>query len=68
MKMDEIRQLSVDDLKLHLEDLLEEMENLRIQHSTHQLDNPMRIRDVRREIAAVRTVLHEYELGIRKQE
>ncbi len=68
MKMDEIRQLSVDDLKLHLEDLLEEMENLRIQHSTHQLDNPMRIRDVRREIAAVRTVLHEYELGLRKQE
>jgi large subunit ribosomal protein L29 len=68
MKMDEIRQLSVDDLKLHLEDLLEEMENLRIQHSTHQLDNPMRIRDVRREIAAARTVLHEYELGIRKQE
>lgn len=67
MTKEEIRQMPVDDLKLHLEDLLEEMENLRIQHSTHQLDNPMRIRDVRREIATVKTVLHEYELGIRKQ-
>ncbi len=67
MTKEEIRQMPVDDLKLHLEDLLEAMENLRIQHSTHQLDNPMRIRDVRREIATVKTVLHEYELGIRKQ-
>ncbi len=65
MKMEEIKQLSYDDLKLKLEDTLEELENLMFQHSTHQLDNPLRIRTVRRDIARLKTVLHEYELGMR---
>jgi large subunit ribosomal protein L29 len=66
MKMEEIREFSVDDIKMKLEDTYEELENLTIQNSTHQLDNPMRIRDVRRDIARLKTVLREYELGIRK--
>jgi large subunit ribosomal protein L29 len=66
MKMDEIKQLSLDDLKLRLEDAIEELENFRFQHSTHQLDNPLRLNMVRKDIARLKTVIHEYELGIRK--
>jgi large subunit ribosomal protein L29 len=66
MKMDEVKQLPLDDLKLRLEDAIEELENLRFQHSTHQLDNPLRLRSVRKDIARLKTVIHEYELGVRK--
>ena len=52
--------------KQHLDDALEELQNLRFQHATHQLDNPLRIRMVRRDIARLITVLHEIELGIRR--
>lgn len=63
MKMDEIRQLNIDEIKIRLEDAQEEMENLRFLHSTHQLDNPLRIRMLRKDIARLKTVLHESELG-----
>jgi len=65
MKMDEIKQLSLDELEIRLEDAEEEYENLRIQHSTHQLDNPLQIRMVRRNIARLKTVIHEFESGMR---
>ena len=65
MKMDEIKQLSLDELEIRIEDAEEEFENLCIQHSTHQLDNPLRIRMVRRDIARLKTVIHEYESGMR---
>jgi len=63
MKMDEIRQLTIDELQIRLEDAHEEMENLRFLHSTHQLDNPLRLRLLRRDIARIKTVLREYELS-----
>ncbi len=66
MKMEEIEQLPLDEIKMRLEDALEEMNNLRFQHSMHQLDNPMRLRTLRRDIARLKTVLREYELDIRK--
>ncbi|MBN2412604.1 50S ribosomal protein L29 [candidate division KSB1 bacterium] len=66
MKMEELRQLSVDELQLKYEDILEEMENLRFQHSTHQLDNPLRIRLLRKDIARIKTIFHEQELGNKK--
>ncbi len=65
MKMDEIKQLPVEELKLRLEDTLEELGNLRFQHSTHQLDNPLRLRSLRRDVARIQTVLNEYASGIR---
>jgi large subunit ribosomal protein L29 len=65
MKTDELKQLSLDDLKIQLEDANEELANLKFQHSTHQLDNPLRIRGVRRDIARIITVIHEFEIGIR---
>jgi len=44
---------------MQLEDALLEMSNLRIQHSTRQLDNPLRIKRVRRDIARLKTIINE---------
>lgn len=66
MKMEEIQQLSKDEIELRLEDATEELANLRFQNSMHQLDNPLRIRSVKKDIARLRTALNEIELGIRK--
>jgi large subunit ribosomal protein L29 len=64
--MEEIKQLSVEELKIRLEDALEELNNFKFQHATHQLDNPVKLRYARRDIARLRTVIREHELGIRK--
>ncbi|GAB4336887.1 MAG: 50S ribosomal protein L29 [Calditrichia bacterium] len=66
MKPQELRELTVEELEQRLEDLVDEMGNLNIQKSTHQLANPSRIRLVRREIARIKTLMREYELGISK--
>lgn len=67
MKSDELRELSVDELEIRLEENREELENLRFQQTLQQVENPLRIRHLRREIAQILTVLREYELGIREQ-
>ncbi|HAV20656.1 MAG: 50S ribosomal protein L29 [Bacillota bacterium] len=64
MKAREIRELSTDELNLRLDSLKEELFNLRFQVATGQLDNPMRVRQVRKDIARVKTVLRQRELGI----
>ena len=48
MRVNEIRDLSLDDQLVKLKSLKEELFNLRFQHATGQLDNPMRIREVKR--------------------
>ena len=62
---DEILNLGSDELETKLAELQEEMENLQLQKSTHQLTNPMRIRTVRRDIARIKTLMTEYQKGIR---
>lgn len=62
--MKEIKDLTGDELNQKLADLKEELFNLRFQQATGQLNNPMRVRDVRRGIAVVRTVIRERQLGI----
>lgn len=66
MKVNEIRDLSADEQAEKLKSLKEELFNLRFQHATGQLENPMRIRDVKKSIARVKTILREQELGIRQ--
>ncbi len=66
MKMQELRELPQNELDQHHEDLMDEMANLKIQRATHQLANPSRINIVRKEIARIETLLHEYKLGISK--
>ena len=66
MKAKEIRELTNEELIQKLSDLKAELFNLRFQLATGQLDNPMRIRDVRKTIARIKTILRERELGIRQ--
>ncbi len=66
MKVDEIRDMSADEQVQKLQSLKEELFNLRFQHATGQLENPMRLREVKKSIAQVKTVQREIELGIRK--
>ncbi|MEX0973735.1 MAG: 50S ribosomal protein L29 [Bacillota bacterium] len=68
MKVQEIRDLNDKDLEKRLSDLKEELFNLRFQMTTGQLDNVMRLRDVRRSIAGVKTVQRQRELGKLAQE
>ncbi len=64
MKINEIRDLSEQELVDKLQDLKEELFNLRFQNATNQLDNPMRIVAVKKEIARVKTIIKEKELGL----
>lgn len=67
MKMWEIDQLPRADLEQQLLDYIEEHQNLRFQHATKQLDNPLLLRAVRRDIARLKTVLKEMDSGKRPE-
>lgn len=64
MRADKLRDLTISELEVQLRDLKEELFNLRFQHATAQLDNPLRIREVRKTIARVKTIMREKELGV----
>ena len=66
MKVDEIRDMSADEQVQKLQSLKVELFNLRFLHATGQLENPMRLREVKKSIAQVKTIQREVELGIRK--
>lgn len=66
MKAKAYRDLSGAELERKLADLKEELFNLRFQAATGQLDNPMRIREVRKDIARVKTIMRERELGLQR--
>ena len=59
MKTNDIRALSPDEQVDKLKALKEELFNLRFQHATGQLENPMRIRQVKRSIAQLKTIQRE---------
>jgi large subunit ribosomal protein L29 len=59
----EIRDLSAEELDAQLKNSKQELFNLRFQLVTGQLDNPMRIRDVKRTIARIKTIIREREMG-----
>jgi len=62
MKTKEIRDLTNEELKRKMSDLKGELFNLRFRLATGQLDNPMGIKEVKRSIARVQTVIREREL------
>jgi large subunit ribosomal protein L29 len=62
MKINELRDLSPGELDVKLLDLKKDLFNLRMQHATNQLDNPIRISDVKKNIARVKTLIRENEL------
>jgi large subunit ribosomal protein L29 len=59
VKAQSIREMSVDELQARVAELREELFNLRFRNSLKQLDNPLKIREGRREMARVLTVLNE---------
>ena len=61
MKPNEIRDLSADDLKAKIDELTRERFNLRFRSATESIENPMRFRDLRRDIARMQTILREKE-------
>lgn len=63
MKASELRTKSVAELENELSSLKEELFKLRFQHATNQLDNPMQLKTVKRDIARVKTVLREMEIA-----
>jgi large subunit ribosomal protein L29 len=61
VKPDEIREMSVEDLKAKIDELTRERFNLRFRSATESIENPMRFRSLRRDIARMQTILREKE-------
>lgn len=66
MKTKEFRDMTEEEILKKIDDLKTELFNLRFQLATGQLDNPMRIREVRKGIAKGKTILRERELNINR--
>ena len=64
MKASEIRELTAEELQSKLKALKEELFNLRFQLAINQLDNPMRIKAVKKDIARVYTVIQEQVMDV----
>ena len=62
MKATEIRKMSTEELEKKLAELKKDLFTLRMQHATNQLDNPLQIAAVKKDIARVKTILREKEL------
>ena len=62
MKVTEIRELTVDDLRARVKDLDDQIFRLRIQKSMGQLEAPAKVREIRRDVARIRTIIREKEL------
>jgi large subunit ribosomal protein L29 len=67
LTIDEVRAKESGDLRQEVVDRTREVFNLRFQKATEKAENPGRIRALRRDIARIRTVLRERDLGIRGQ-
>ena len=63
MKANEVRKMSSAELETKLADLKKDLFNLRLQHATNQLDNPMKIVETKKTIARLLSVLREKELA-----
>ena len=59
MKAKELKNLSVAELTKKLEELKKDLFMLRMQHATNQLDNPMQLANVKKDIARVKTIIRE---------
>ncbi len=63
MKANEVRKLSAAELEGKLGELKKDLFQLRLQHATNQLDNPVRIAEVKKDIARVKTIIREQQLA-----
>ncbi len=65
MKANEVRKMSTSELENKVLELKKDLFNLRLQHATNQLDNPVRIAQVKKDIARVKTIIRQQELASR---
>ena len=63
MKANEVRKMSAAELDSKLVELKKDLFQLRLQHATNQLENPVRISEVKRDIARVKTIIREQQLA-----
>jgi len=66
LKAEQIREMTLAEISAKLVELEEELFSLRFRNAMKQLDDPLRIRIIKREVARLKTVLREQKLGIRK--
>ena len=64
MKAKEINNLSAEELNKKLDELKKDLFMLRMQHATNQLDNPMRLNAVKKDIARIKTIIREKETNV----
>ena len=64
MKASEIRELTAEELSAKLGELKKDLFNLRLQLATNQLDNPMQIAAVKKDIARIKTIIREKETNV----
>lgn len=65
MKKNELNDMTFSELEVKLKDNLDSLQNFRFQKALQQLEDPSQLRNVKKEIAQLKTVLREYDLGIR---
>ena len=65
MKANEVRKMSAEELTNKLGDLKKDLFQLRLQHATNQLENPIKIAEVKKDIARVKTMIREQQLTSR---
>ena len=65
MKRRELDDLTLIDIETKLHDNLESLQNLRFQKALQQLENPIQIKHLKKEIAQLKTVIKEFNLGLR---
>ena len=68
MKPHEMRELTLEELQHHVDGLVDELVHLKIKLSVKQLDNPLRVRILRKEIARGKTILRDKRMGARPGE
>ncbi len=64
MKATEVRKMSAEDLEAKLAELKKDLFFLRMQHATNQLDNPIKINAVKKDIARIKTIIREKETKV----
>ena len=68
MKAGDVRSLSPEERQQKLIEMKQELFNLRFQHATGQLENPQRLKQIKRDVARVQTIMREEELSIHQTE
>jgi large subunit ribosomal protein L29 len=66
MKPSEIRDLSPDEIRAKEAELSRELFNLRMRHATGQMENPLKLRTIKRDVARLKTIQAEKERGARR--